>query len=71
MLASRAGLCRNRSKYWLITKAEATAINGDEIYIVFSDIIINRKITDHEFEFSLPVNTQTIKNPLFFKFEGE
>lgn len=59
------------SQHWVITKAEATTINGDTIKIRFSNISINRKITDHEFEFSLPVNTQTVKNPLLFKTEGE
>jgi len=59
------------SKYWLITKVKATTINGDEIVVRFSNIIINRKITDYEFEFNLPINTQTIQNPLFYKFEGE
>ncbi len=59
------------SKYWIITKAKATTLNGNELTIQFSNIIINRKITDHEFEFNLPVNTQTIKNPLFYKLEGE
>ncbi len=59
------------SQYWLITKAEATTINGDKISIRFSNITINRKVTDYELEFNLPVNTQTIKNPLLFKIEGE
>lgn len=59
------------SKYWIITKAKAITISGDEIVIRFSNITINRKITDYEFKFNLPVNTQTIKNPLFFKLEGE
>ncbi len=59
------------SKYWLITKAEATTINGDTIEIRFSNITINKKITDYEFEFSLPVSTYTVKNPLLFKVEGD
>ncbi|MBU1078477.1 MAG: outer-membrane lipoprotein carrier protein LolA [Spirochaetes bacterium] len=59
------------SKYWLITKAEATTINGDKIKISFSNITVNRRITDHEFEYNLPVNTQTVKNPLLFTTKGE
>lgn len=59
------------SQHWIITKIKATTLNGNEIEMRFGDIIINKTISDHEFEFNLPINTQTIKNPLFFKFEGE
>jgi len=59
------------SKYWIITKAIGTTIDGDQIDISFYDITINKEITSHEFEFNLPVNTQTVKNPLFYKSEGE
>ncbi len=59
------------SQYWIITKVKATTLNGNEIVIRFNNITINRKITDYEFKFNLPVNTQTIKNPLFYKLEGE
>lgn len=59
------------SPYWLIVKAEATTLNGNKVKISFSNIRLNTKITDNEFEFTLPVNTQTVKNPLLFKLEGE
>jgi len=59
------------SEHWIMTKAKATTLSGNEITIRFGNIVINRRITEHEFEFSLPVNTQTIKNPLFYKLEGE
>ncbi len=59
------------SQNWIITKVEATSLKGDEISMWFSDIIINKKISDQEFKFNLPINTQTIQNPLFYKFEGE
>ncbi len=58
------------STHWIITKVKATTLKGDEIEMRFTDIIINKKISDNEFEFSLPINTQTLKNPLFFKTEG-
>ncbi len=54
------------SKYWLIVKAEAETISGNTVSISFSKINLNRKLTDNEFEFNLPVNTQTIINPLLF-----
>lgn len=59
------------SQYWVIVKAEATTLNGNKINISFNNIRVNTKITDNEFEFSLPVNTQTVKNPLLFKIEGD
>lgn len=59
------------SQYWIITKVKATTLNGNEIELRFSNITVNKKITDHEFEFNLPISVQTIKNPLFFKFEGD
>ncbi len=55
------------SKYWLIIKAVGTTLSGNKISISFYNIALNSKITEHEFEFSLPVNTQTIIDPLSFK----
>jgi len=54
------------SRYWIIVKAEAETINDNIITISFSKIRINTRLTEHEFEFNLPVNTQTIVNPLLF-----
>ncbi len=59
------------SQNWIITKVVATSLKGDEISMWFSDIVINKKISDQEFEFNLPINTQTIQNPLFYKLGGE
>ncbi len=59
------------SQFWLIEKAEATTLSGNQLTIIFKDIVLNSKLTDNEFEFNLPVNTQTIKNPLLLKIEGE
>ncbi len=52
------------SQYWLIIKVEGTTLSGDTVTISFYNIKLNTKITEHEFEFSLPVNTQTIVDPL-------
>ncbi len=54
------------SQYWIIVKAEAETINENIITISFSRIRINTKLTEHEFEFNLPINTQSIINPLLF-----
>ncbi|MDD5067966.1 MAG: outer-membrane lipoprotein carrier protein LolA, partial [bacterium] len=59
------------NQFWVIVKAEATTLEENFISISFSDITLNTKMTDNEFEFNLPVNTQTIKNPLLLKIEGD
>ncbi|MBN1898131.1 MAG: outer membrane lipoprotein carrier protein LolA [Spirochaetes bacterium] len=59
------------SKYWLIVKAEAETIGGTTITISFNQIKINKNLTEHEFEFNLPVNTQAIINPLLFDTRKE
>ncbi len=52
------------SQYWLIIKAEGITLSGNKVTISFYNIRLNTKITEHEFEFTLPVNTQTIIDPL-------
>lgn len=59
------------NQHWVIVKAEGTTLNENSVSISFSDIVLNSRITDEEFNFNLPVNTQTIKNPLLLKIEGE
>lgn len=49
---------------WVIIKAEGRTYTGDIISISFNKFGTNEDIDDGEFEIKLPVNVQTIYNPL-------
>ncbi|GEM_PF-3186428 len=50
---------------WLIMKAVATTREDRNMTMNFFDIEVNPKITENEFEFNLPVDVQTIQDPLY------
>lgn len=50
---------------WLIMKAVGKTREDRTVTMNFYDIEINPKITENEFEFSLPVDVQTIYDPLY------
>ena len=54
------------SPYWLIVKVEAESFTGAITTVNFYDIYINQKLTDYEFQFTLPVNVQTVVDPFTF-----
>jgi outer membrane lipoprotein-sorting protein len=50
---------------WVIMKAVAKTREDRTITMSFHDIDINAKITENEFLFNLPVDIQTIHDPLY------
>ena len=53
------------SENWFILKAVGKTREGKTVAVSFSNIKINDVLTDHEFEFDLPVDVQTVVNPLY------
>lgn len=50
---------------WMIVKVQGITRDGKKITVNFFDIEINRDMTENEFDFNLPVDVQTIYNPIF------
>jgi outer membrane lipoprotein-sorting protein len=53
------------SPEWMIIKAVGKARDNKTITMTFRDIEVNGILTDAEFEFNLPVDVQTIYDPLY------
>jgi outer membrane lipoprotein-sorting protein len=53
------------SENWLIVKAVGKTREGRSVTATFSDIRLNAPMTENEFSFSLPVDVQTLYDPLF------